>query len=106
MKLASGPMPSFTRAIRFWRDLERISDGCGVGPWLCDGRGDGTADSFPSLFSMKVNLNIEYEVAAEAGETQAEEDRVMESVKGMVEKFAANLVESAKAEGLTVNVAR
>jgi hypothetical protein len=55
---------------------------------------------------MKVNLNIEYEVAAEAGETRAEEDRVMESVKGMIEKFAGNLVESAKAEGLTVNVKR
>jgi hypothetical protein len=53
---------------------------------------------------MKVKLKIEYEVNAEEGETQAEEDRTMEFVGGAVNGFVEGLTAEAKAAGLDVKV--
>lgn len=55
---------------------------------------------------MQIRLKIEYAVDAEPGESKVEEDRALGAMRGMVETFASNLVDSAKAEGLTVSVER
>jgi hypothetical protein len=53
---------------------------------------------------MNVKLKIEYEVNAEQGETQTEEDHAMEFVSGAVNGFVEGLAAEAKAAGLDVRV--
>ncbi len=57
---------------------------------------------------MKIKLDFRYEVDAEEtrGESAADEDRMMEIVSRMVERFAETVADSAHDEGLTVTVVR